>query len=243
MKEGMIILLIIPAIDLREGACARIISEKHIKHKYYSDDPLEQALIFKKTGAYLIHITDLDGAFSGRLCNLHVLQELTRCAGVDFQLYGGLRTMEAIDTAFSLGISRVILGTGALRDKDLVKKAVEKYGDRIAGAVDSRDGMATMEGFETSINLDAKSIAKEMHSLGINRMVYTDTRRHGSLKGPNYDGVAEMMALEGMRIITAGGISSMESIIKLKELGIEGVIIGKALFTGIIDLGEAIRIA
>ncbi len=233
---------IIPAIDLREGACARIFSDVS-PAEIYSDDPLEQAVIFKHLGVKSVHITDLDGSFCGHLCNLRVIQEMLELSGLAIELVGGIRSMENIDTLIDLGVSRVVVGVQVLRDKELTKKAFEKYGEKILPGIDARDGMVAIEGFETSLGKTAAMVLKEIKAMGINKIIYTDLRRYGSMKGPNFQGIEEMVETSGMEIVVAGGISDYQALRRLKDIGVAGAVIGKAIYSGNIELPRALEIA
>ena len=233
---------IIPAIDLREGACARIFSDVS-PAEIYSDDPLEQAVLFEQLGVKSVHITDLDGSFSGHLCNLRVIQDMLELSGLAIELVGGIRSMENIDTLIDLGVSRVVVGIQVLRDKELTKKAFDKYGDKILPGIDARDGMVAIEGFETSLGKTAAVALKEIQAMGINKIIYTDLRRYGSMKGPNFQGIEEMVETSGMDIVVAGGISDYKSLRRLKEIGVAGAVIGKAIYSGNIEIPRAMEIA
>lgn len=234
---------IIPAIDLREGACARVLGDKTPEHSVYSDDPLEQAIILKDLGAEWVHITDLDGAFSGHLCNLRIIQELTEYSGVKVQHSGGVRSLENISTLLSLGVSRVVLSSAVLRNGELTAKAFAQYGDRVIPGVDGRDGMAAIEGFETSAAKSVIKLLAEIRAIGMEKIIYTDLRRYGTMKGPNFEGIAEIIESSGMKTVIAGGVCTYEAIEKLKAMGAESLIIGKAIYTGAIDLRKAMEIA
>ena len=233
---------IIPAIDLREGACARIFSDVS-PAEIYSDDPLEQAVIFKHLGVKSVHITDLDGSFCGHLCNLRVIQEMLELSGLAIELVGGIRSMENIDTLIDLGVSRVVVGVQVLRDKELTKKAFEKYGEKILPDIDARAVMVDIEGFETSLGKTATMVLKEIKAMGINKIIYTDLRRYGSMKGPNFQGIEEMVETSGMEIVVAGGISDYQALRRLKDIGVAGAVIGKAIYSGNIELPRALEIA
>ena len=233
---------IIPVIDLREGKSVRVMHEDADQnHKIYSEDPLVQALYFKEAGAELIHIVDLDGAFTGRSVNLNVVKDIIRNVGIKVQLAGGLRSIAAISDAMEAGVDSIVLGTAAIRAPKLVKQAVEKYGDKIIVGIDSKDGFVAIEGWESIVPKTSLELAKEMKQLGINRFLYSDVRRDGSLKGPNYEAVAELIR-NGMRVISSGGVSSLDCLKKLKELNVDGVIVGRAIYEGAISLPEAITI-
>ncbi len=231
---------IIPALDLREGACSRVLGDMVAAHNIYSGDPLQQVLLLKQAGANLVHINDLDGAFSGHLCNLRIIQEIVDCGAVDIQLSGGIRSIGNINTLMDLGVKRVVLSSAMLRNPDVVAEAVERYGERILAGIDGRDGMVTTEGFETAVSTTVQRQLEKVKELGISQILYTDLRRSGMLKGPNYSAIEEIIKSGDLKIITAGGVSNLEAVRKLKEMGVAGVIIGKAIYTGSINLQAAI---
>ena len=151
--------------------------------------------------------------------------------------------MENIDTLIDLGVSRVVVGVQVLRDKELTKKAFEKYGEKILPGIDARDGMVAIEGFETSLGKTAAMVLKEIKAMGINKIIYTDLRRYGSMKGPNFQGIEEMVETSGMEIVVAGGISDYQALRRLKDIGVAGAVIGKAIYSGNIELPRALEIA
>ncbi|MCR4963461.1 MAG: hypothetical protein K6B40_06265 [Firmicutes bacterium] len=239
----MVILQVIPAIDLRVGACARLLDDYQLAADVYSDNLLEQVNIFKNLGAGKVHITDVDGSFSGHLCNLRILQEVVRDADVEIQLAGGIRSMENIDTLVSLGIHQVVLSATVLRNAELTGRALAAYGRQVAAGIDGRDGMATIEGFETSASKTVRHLLDEIIALGMRDIIFTDVRRYGSMKGPNMESIGELIESGAADIYIAGGISDYQTIQRLKEIGVSGVIIGKALYTGAIDYAKAKEMA
>jgi phosphoribosylformimino-5-aminoimidazole carboxamide ribotide isomerase len=234
------LLQIIPAIDLREGACARILGDFNVSKHIYSADPLTQVLLLKDAGAKMIHITDLDGSFSGRPCNLQVIQDIVDYAELDIQLSGGVRKLQDIDTLINLGVKRVVLSAAMLRQPQIVAEALAKYDERLLAGIDGRDGKIAIEGFEASVSTTVQHQLKVVKELGMQEIVYTDLRRDASLKGPNFAGIQTIVQESGLKICTAGGISSLEAVEKLKEIGVAGAVIGKAIYTGAIDLKELI---
>jgi len=234
-------LQIIPALDLREGACSRIISDTAAARYIYSDDPLQQVLLLKEAGASCVHITDLDGAFSGHLCNLRVIQEIVDFSGVDIQFSGGVRNLSHVDTLISLGVKWVVLSVSMQRDSQLIAAAVQRFGERVQAGLDGRDGMAVTEGFETGVHTTVQRQLETLRALGMKQVVYTDLRRAGALKGPNFAGIEKIIESSGLEIIVAGGIASLEAILKLKAMGAAGVVVGKAIYTGAVNLRTAIK--
>ena len=232
---------IIPAIDLREGACARILDDSAAEFGIYSSDPLQQVLLLKEAGARCVHITDVDGAFSGHLCNLPVIQEITTFGGIDIQLSGGVHNFDQVETLLSLGVKRVVLSAAMQREPDTVAKAVELYGHRVLAGLDGRDGQAVTDGYETAVRATVQRQIEMLRKAGMKQIVYTDLRRAGALKGPNFAGIEEIIKSAGVEVVVAGGIASLEAIARLKAMGAAGVIIGKAIFTGAVDLPQAIK--
>jgi len=239
----MIYLQIIPAIDLREGACSRILNDSAAERDIYSSDPLQQVLLLKKAGARCVHITDLDGAFSGHICNLPVIQEITTFSGMDIQLSGGVCSLDHVETLLSLGVKRVVLSAAMQREPTMVAKAVALFDDRVLAGLDGRDGVAVTEGFETTVSTTVQRQIEMLREAGVKQIIYTDLRRTGALKGPNYLGIEEIIKNGGVKVLVAGGISTLEAIAKLKSMGATGAIIGKAIYTGAIDLPHAIKAA
>ena len=232
---------IIPAIDLREGACSRILDDSAVARNIYSGDPLQQVLLLKKAGARCVHITDLDGAFSGHICNQPVLREITTFAGIDIQLSGGVQNLDHVETLLSLGIKRVVISAAMQREPLMVAKAVELYGDRVLAGLDGRDGITVTEGFETAVRNTVQRQIEMLREAGIKQMIYTDLRRTGALKGPNFAGIEEIIKSAGMEVFVAGGIADLEAIARLKAMGAAGAVIGKAIYTGAVDLPQAIK--
>lgn len=235
-------LQVIPAIDLREGACARILGDNGAIRHIYADDPLEQVILLKEAGAQIVHITDVDGSFTGHPCNYRVIQAIVAKAGVDVQLSGGINTMEHVDTLLELGVKRVVLSPAMLRSTAAVQQAVKKYGaeNRIMAGVDGRDGMVATEGFETSVSTTVQRQVEKIRELGIQQILYTDLRLYGSMKGPNFPGIQNIIETTDLSVYVAGGISSLEAVQKLRSIGVAGAVIGKAVYTGAIELEAAI---
>ena len=230
---------ILPVIDLREGKSVRILhGDSELNNKIYSEDPLKQALYFKEAGAKRIHVVDLDGAFTGRPINIGVVKDIIDNTSVKVQLSGGLRNIDAVTEAIDAGVERIVLGTAAIRTPYLVKQAVEKYGDKVIVGIDSKDGMVAIEGWESVVPKTSLELAKEMQKLGVGRFLYSDVRLDGSLKGPNIEAVSELIN-NGMKVISSGGVSSLECLLKLRDLNVEAVIVGRAIYEGFIDLAEA----
>jgi len=236
-------MIIYPAIDVKGGKCVRLVQGKFDDVTVYSDDPVEMALEFEKIGAEYIHVVDLDGARYGEPRNIAKISEMAVNIGIPVQLGGGIRTIEMIEIILCKGIQRVILGTSAVKQPEIVKKAVESFGNNLAVAIDAKDGMVAIEGWEKISDYKAINFAKAMEDLGAQTIIYTDISRDGMLTGPNFKAMEEMAGAVKIDVIASGGVSSISDVKRLKETGVSGVIIGKALYTGDVSLKEAIEVA
>ena len=238
-------MLLIPAIDIREGQCVRLYQGKMEEVTVYSEDPVEIALFWEKAGAPMLHVVDLDAAFSGTPQNLDVIERMMNTLSIPIQVGGGIRSTDTIKKIFDIGAKRVILGTIAINNPDLVMKAVEQYGEGIIVGIDSKDGFVAVEGWEATTHKTSLELAEEMEGLGVSRIIYTDTKRDGTLEGPNIDATKEIAEKTTLKIIASGGMSSLEDIKKvmsLEKIGVEGVIIGKALYAEKISYSEALKV-
>lgn len=234
---------IYPAIDIKDGNCVRLLQGKFSDLTVYGDNPAEMAKKWESLGGEYIHVVDLDGALKGHGVNAEIIRQICESVSVPVQTGGGIRTMEDIEAKLSCGISRVIIGTKAVSNPDFVIEAVKKYGDKIVIGIDAKDGMVAVEGWEKTSDFTALEFAKKMVDLGVKTIVYTDIATDGTLAGPNVEAMREMAATVNADIIASGGIGNIEHIKALKDTGVEGVIVGKALYTDNVDLSEAIKIA
>ena len=232
---------IYPAIDIKEGKCVRLLQGRFSDMTVYGDDPVETAKKWESLGAEYIHVVDLDGALKGRGVNEDIIKRICGAVSVPVQTGGGIRMMEDIEAKLACGISRVIIGTKAVSSPEFIKEAVEKYGDRIAVGIDAKDGYAAVEGWERSSGLAAVDMAKSMVSMGVKTIIYTDISTDGTLKGPNLEAMREMAQSVDADVIASGGVGSLEHIKSLVGTGVEGVIVGRALYTGDVDLKEAVE--
>lgn len=236
-------MILYPAIDIQDGKCVRLERGVFSSTTVYGDDPVEMAKRWEREGGQYIHVIDLDGAQHGAGVNQEAIGKMAKAVSIPIQLGGGIRTMEDIDQALSLGVARVILGTVAIENPFLVKEAVEKYGaDKIMVGVDAKDGKVAIHGWETVSSKDAKDVCLEMKSYGIKTINYTDIAQDGMMKGPNIVATKELIEQTGMDIIASGGVSKLEDLVKAKEIGAAGAIIGVALYLGAIDLAQALEI-
>jgi phosphoribosylformimino-5-aminoimidazole carboxamide ribotide isomerase len=208
----------------------------------YNDDPLEVAMRWQTLGAQRIHMVDLDGAAAGDVVNFDIIENIANAVLVPTQLGGGIRSLETITRVLKAGVERVILGTIAVENPELVKAACARYPDSIIVSVDGRDGQVATRGWLQGTSLSVIELAEKMVELGVKRFIYTDIGRDGTLSGPNFTGIENLIEAVKLPVIAAGGISSLEHLRELKLLGVEGAIIGKALYTGDIDLRQAVAI-
>jgi len=232
-------MIIYPAIDILDGKCVRLSQGNYNMVTVYADDPAEFAALWTDRGAEFIHVVDLNGARTGSPANDAVLSMIVKKAGAPVQVGGGIRSLERIEQLLSMGVSRVILGTVAVRNPDLVVAAVKKHGDSIAVGIDARDGYVAVEGWEKKSNRMAVEFAREMESIGVCTIIYTDIARDGMLSGPNIKAMKAMAVSVDCDIIASGGVGKIEDIIALNKTGVTGVIVGKALYENKFDLAEA----
>lgn len=233
---------IYPAIDIQDGKCVRLFRGSFSDVTVYGDDPVEMAKKWEEQGGEFLHVVDLDGARYGQGKNAELIKKICQTLQIPVQTGGGIRTMEDIESRLSCGVSRVIIGTKAVRDEDFVKEAVERFGEKIVIGIDAKDGFAATEGWEEVSGFRAVELAKKMSALGVSSFVYTDIATDGTLAGPNVPAMREMAESVPANVIASGGIGSYEHIRALRPTGVEGVIVGRALYTGNVSLSEAIRI-
>ncbi len=231
---------IIPAIDLRQGKCVRLYQGDYAQETIYSDDPVEVALEWQSMGAPRLHIIDLDGAAKGEVCNLDIITQIASTILIPTQLGGGIRDLETIKQLLKAGIERIILGTSAVEDPRLVQEACRSFRESIIVSVDAHEGNIATHGWREKTELKAAEFIKSMIEIGVRRFIYTDISRDGTLTEPDFSAIFELVDAFRLPIIAAGGISSLDHIKMLQRLGVEGAIIGKALYTGDIALKQAI---
>ncbi|HZW84253.1 MAG TPA: 1-(5-phosphoribosyl)-5-[(5-phosphoribosylamino)methylideneamino]imidazole-4-carboxamide isomerase [Candidatus Deferrimicrobium sp.] len=239
-------MIIFPAIDLRAGKAVRLLQGRKEDETVFSDNPVAVAHTWQDRGAKFLHLVDLDGAFSGHPQNLDVIKEIVSALNIPVQMGGGIRDLAGIEQMLELGVTRVILGTTAISKPQMVEEAVKRFGDRVVVGIDGKDGMVAIEGWENTVEKTVLELAREMREVGIERIVFTDTRRDGMMKGPNLESTREMAIQSGLKVIASGGVSTLADIKAIKDLeavGVEGVITGKALYTGAIDLAQALALA
>ena len=233
---------VIPAIDLIEGRCVRLYQGDYARATVYEDDPVETARRWERMGARRVHVVDLDGARDGEPRNLDVIRRIAGAVGVPVQMGGGIRNLAAVREALSAGVDRVMLGTVAARNPRVVKDACAEMGeDAVVVAVDSRDGRVAVSGWTDDSDVRATDLIRRMLDAGARTFLCTDISRDGALMGPNCELMRELAGVAGGGVIAAGGVAAVEHLAALAETGVGGAVIGKALYTGDIDLSEAIR--
>ena len=236
-------MILFPAIDLYEKKAVRLYKGDYDRMTVYSDDPVDVAAGFVEKGASHIHIVDLEGAKNGRTPNLETVIRIKGKSGAFCEIGGGIRSMDVIDEYLSCGIDRVILGTSAVEDRTLLQEAVLKYGRQIAVGADIREGYISVKGWTENSGITVEVFFKEMQDAGVRTVICTDISRDGALKGTNTGLYRRLSCSFDMDIIASGGVSDLEDIKSLKEMGLYGAIIGKALYTGNIDLRKAVEVA
>ena len=237
---------IYPAIDIRGGKCVRLFKGDFAQETVFSDSPAAMAKQWAAQGAEYLHLVDLDGARAGRSENLTTVKEILAAVNIPVELGGGIRTMENIDEGLKLGVRRVILGSVAVRDPELVREACAKYGDRIVVGIDAKDGIVAVDGWGVSGDVDVITLAKKMKDAGVRTIIYTDISRDGTLSGVNVEATAKLARESGVDVVASGGVKDLADIRALlpyERDGIEGVIVGKSIYTGSLDLKKAIALA
>jgi len=227
-------------VDLRGGRCVRLYQGNYDEETVFSEDPVQVALEWQSQGAPRLHIVDLDGAAMGEPVNLDIIKELASAILVPTQLGGGIRTLKTIEQLLKTGIERVILSTAAVEDPLLVTQACRRFRQSIIVSIDTREGVVATHGWRQKTRLSAIEFARSMAQLGVKRFIYTDIVRDGTLTEPNFSAISELINEIKLPVIAAGGICSLQHLKMLKRLGAEGAIIGKALYTGDINLKEAL---
>lgn len=238
-------MIIFPAIDIRGGKCVRLTEGRFDRETVFADNPVDMAVRWQAEGGEFLHVVDLDGALAGKPVNLGVIAEIVKTVTMPVQLGGGIRTLATIDEILTAGVSRVILGSVAVKDPGLVKEACRLYGERIVVGIDARDGQAAVEGWGVTGGVGAEELAKRMAAAGVQRIIYTDISRDGTLSGVNAAATAALSKAAGIPVIASGGVGSVKDIEAVKKAGpaIEGVIVGKALYTGAVTLAQALSAA
>ena len=236
-------MILYPAIDLVGGKAVRLYKGDYAQMTVYSDDPLSVAKDFQNAGATRMHLVDLEAAKSGVPENAETIRAIAENTDLFLEVGGGIRTMQTLESYLSLGVDRAILGTAAVTAPDFLREAVEKYGERVAVGVDLKDGYVAIKGWTETSDLTAESFFAKMEALGVKTVICTDISRDGAMKGTNRALYRELSEKFSIDLIASGGVSSIGDIAALKEMGLHGAIIGKAYYTGAIDLSEALEVA
>ena len=236
-------MFIFPAIDLYEGKAVRLLRGDYAQMTVYSDDPPSLAADFVRAGASHIHLVDLEGAKSGTTPNFDTVCAVKAQSGLFCEIGGGVRSMEVVERYLAAGLDRVILGTAALTDEAFLREAVGKYGEQIAVGVDIRDGFVAIRGWTERSETDAFAFCQKMQDLGVKTLICTDISKDGAMQGTNRQLYQELTSRFALQIVASGGVSSMEDVTALEELHLYGAIIGKAYYTGAVDLRKAVEVA
>jgi phosphoribosylformimino-5-aminoimidazole carboxamide ribotide isomerase len=234
-------MLIIPAIDLKDGKCVRLYQGDYDQVTVFADDPAEVAQRWRDEGATYLHLVDLDAAKAGHPVNLAVIERIIVAGGLPVEVGGGIRDEATINQMLELGVDRVILGTAAVKDPVQIGHLCERYGERIVIGIDARHGLVAFDGWTETSLITAHQLAIQLAHHGATRFIYTDISRDGTLTEPNYEAFIEFKEAAERPVIASGGISKLEHIQKLEELGAEGVIVGKALYTGDLKLADILQ--
>lgn len=239
-------MIIYPAIDIRGGRCVRLTEGRFDAETVFADDPAEMALKWAGMGAEFLHLVDLDGALAGEGKNVPVIERILKSVTIPVQLGGGIRNLETIEKLLALGVTRLILGSAAVKNPELVQEACKKFPGHIAVGIDAKKGEVAIEGWGQGSGVAATELAKKMADFGVETIIYTDISRDGMLSGVNVEATAVLARACGVPIIASGGVASVEDIRRVKAVesdGVKGCIIGKAIYTGAVDLKEALALA
>ena len=234
-------MIIFPAIDIKDGKCVRLIKGDFNQMTSYEKSPFDQAKIYFQNGFSNIHIVDLDGALKGRPSNSNVVKEILKNFKLKIQIGGGIRTIDDVDNWVKSGVDKVIIGTAAVENKDLLKTACEKFKNKIAISLDVKDGFIFLSGWKKKTNILAVDFLKEIQNFGVSRIIYTDINKDGTKEGPNIKDTIELSNKVKIPLVISGGISSIEDIKKIKSLNnsnIEGIIVGKSIYDGDVKIKE-----
>jgi phosphoribosylformimino-5-aminoimidazole carboxamide ribotide isomerase len=234
---------IFPAIDLFDKKAVRLFKGDYQQMTVYSENPIEVARDFEAKGAKFIHMVDLEGAKDGTTPNLEIVKEIAENTGLFVEIGGGIRSMETVEKYLSSGVSRVILGTAVVTDEAFLREAVSKYGEKIAVGADVKDGYIAIKGWLEKSEFTLDAFFEKMKGLGVKTVICTDISKDGAMKGTNLQLYSQLSQKYSVDIVASGGVSSMEDIIQLRKMELYGAIIGKAYYTGAIDLAEAIEVA
>jgi len=233
---------IIPAIDLKDGRCVRLFQGDFNQETVFSDDPLAMAQSWQDQGSQRLHVVDLDGAIRGKPVHLEIISSIVKTLDIPVQVGGGIRDLSSAEAWIEIGVARVVIGTAAVRDPDMVQEVCRKLGsEKIVVSVDAKDGLVALQGWQESSSVTVLDLASQMAKLGVVRLLYTDIARDGALTGPDLVTNARLTSETDLAIQASGGVSSLEDLRRLLRTGVEGVIIGRALYTGAVSLPNALE--
>ena len=236
-------MILLPAIDLYEQKGVRLFKGQYDQMTVYTEDPVSYAHAIAQKGASWIHLVDLEGARDGTSPNLDIIRRITAETGLSVETGGGIRSFETIETLLGAGVKRVIIGTRAIEDEDFLKEALNRYGDAVAVGVDARDGKVATHGWTATTDRDAEEFIMHLRDLGVSCVIATEISRDGAIKGTNRDLYRQLSGIDGINIIASGGVSSLDDICALAEIGVYGAILGKAMYTGAVTVEDGIAAA
>lgn len=234
-------MIILPAIDMKDGQCVRLQKGEFSTVSQVADDAVETARAFAAAGARWIHMVDLDGARGGTRTNFPHIREVIRMSGLSVELGGGIKTFEDVDTVAGAGAARLVIGSAAVAHPEVVDYALKRYGDRVAVGIDCLDGRVRTAGWEQDSGLSGLELAREMERKGVKTLIFTDIATDGMLSGPSFDQLAALQKAVACDIVASGGVTTLDDVKRLRDMGLYGAIIGKAYYAGTIDLAEAVR--
>jgi len=233
---------IFPAIDIKDKKCVRLIRGDFSNKTEYQISPVDQAEKYKEHGFKNLHIVDLDGALTGKIVNLDIIQQIVHNFDLKIEVGGGIRTIDSIQKYTDIGVEKVILGSAAIKDKNFLKEACQKFPNKIALGLDAKDGYLSVSGWKENSNQLTLNFLKEVNDFGVSRLIYTDINRDGMKQSPNFEETINVAEISNCPVIISGGVSSIDDIIKAKNLkNVEGIIVGKAIYDGDISLDELIK--
>ena len=234
---------ILPAIDIREGKAVRLVQGDFLQKTIVNPNPIAQAQEFRDAGIQMIHVVDLDGALTGKTENAVLIEKMKEATGLKIEVGGGIRSMEQIEQYLNLGIDRIIIGSAALSNPELVKESVARYGEKIAVGIDAKNGKVAVSGWLDVSETDYLQMAKEMEAIGVKTIIYTDIAKDGTLEGPSFGHYKKLMdVVPNVQIIASGGVSNKEDLVELAKIGVHGTIVGKAFYNGAISLTDMLEV-
>ena len=234
---------IIPAIDLKGGRCVSLYQGDYSQETVFSEDPVDTALKWQDKGARWLHLVDLDGAASGEVRNSRAIEGIVKITKMNVELGGGIRREAVVEQLIRMGVKRVILGTVAVEQEELTRRIIRRFGEAIIVGIDARDSYVTTHGWQKMAQVTALEMSKMMAAIGARRIIYTDVKRDGTLTEPNFEATEELIKNVSIPVIASGGITRLEHLLKLRKIGAEGAIIGRALYTVDLDLAAALAIS